>query len=155
MQPGAIIVFAIGGVLLMMCEIFIPGGIVGTIGGIILAIAIVAGFLYDPTMGAILLVGSLIFGMVGLWAWVKFLPRTPLGKRFILQANGSTWDGFDPSKAALMGKVGVARTDLHPGGIAIIEEKRIDVVSRGELIDKATDIKVIAVEGNRVVVTAV
>lgn len=155
MGTGAIIVFAIGGILLVICEIFIPGGIVGTVGGILLAIAIVAGFLQDPTLGAGLLIGSLIFGMLALWAWVKYFPNTALGRRFILHKDGADWDGFDKGKAELVGKSGIARTDLHPGGIAIIDNKRIDVVSRGELIEASSEIQVIAVEGNRVVVTVV
>lgn len=154
METGAIVVFAVGGVLLVIAEIFIPGGIVGTLGGIMLAIAIVAGFLEDPALGGGLLLGSLVFGMLALWAWVKIIPGTALGRRFILQADAGAWDGFDPGKRGLMGKAGTARTPLHPGGIAIIDQKRIDVVTRGELIDSGTRIKVIAVEGNRVVVTA-
>jgi membrane-bound serine protease (ClpP class) len=154
MDPSAIVVFAIGGVILIVCEIFIPGGIVGTVGGIVLALAVIAGFFHDPALGAGLLVGSMIFGMLALWAWVKLLPRTPFGKRFILQSDGSTWDGFDATKSELLGKSGIARTALHPGGVAIIDNKRVDVVTRGEMIDPETEIRVVDVEGNRVVVAS-
>ena len=78
-----------------------------------------------------------------------------MGKRLILQADGAEWDGFDNRQKQLLGKTGVARTPLHPGGIAIIDQKRIDVVSRGEMIAPETQIKVIEVSGNRIVVSAI
>lgn len=149
-----IITFALGGILLILCEIFLPGGIIGTMGGLLLLVAIVTAFIKDPTLGASLLIGSLIFGLVALWLWVKFFPQTRLGKRVFLSANGKEWEGFDRKKSDLDGQRGLARTDLHPGGIAIFDKKRIDVVTRGELIEANTPVEVILVEGNRVVVAA-
>ena len=147
-----IITFASGGILLILCEIFLPGGIVGTLGGLMLMVSIIAAFIKDPTLGACLLIGSLIFGMIALWLWVKFFPKTRIGKRVFLSANGKEWEGFDHSKKDLDGQCGVARTDLHPGGIAVFDSKRVDVVTRGELIEAGTPVEVILVEGNRVVV---
>lgn len=149
-----IIVFAIGGILLILCEIFLPGGIIGTMGGLMLVVSIVAAFIKDPTLGACLLIGSLFFGMIALWLWVKFFPSSPIGKRMFLSADGRDWEGFDHAKADLAGQRGVARTDLHPGGIAIFDSKRVDVVTRGELVEANTPVEVIIVEGNRVVVAA-
>jgi membrane-bound serine protease (ClpP class) len=54
-----------------------------------------------------------------------------------------------------MGKVGIAYTTLRPGGTAVIDSRRIDVVADSEYIDKDVKIKVIRVEGIKVVVTAV
>ncbi|MDT8389346.1 MAG: NfeD family protein [Lentisphaeria bacterium] len=149
-----IIVFAIGGILLILCEIFLPGGIIGAMGGLMLIVSITAAFIKDPTLGACLLIGSLIFGLIALWLWVKFFPSSPIGKRVFLAADGKEWEGFDHTKASLAGQRGVARTDLHPGGIAVFDSKRVDVVTRGELVEANTPIDVIMVEGNRVVVAA-
>ena len=51
-----------------------------------------------------------------------------------------------------MGAEGVSITHLRPAGIAKIGSRRMDVVSEGTYIDKDKKLKVIAVEGNRVVV---
>ncbi|MBI3991210.1 MAG: hypothetical protein HY350_03570, partial [Candidatus Omnitrophica bacterium] len=52
----------------------------------------------------------------------------------------------------LQGKEGVSITTLRPSGTALIEGKRIDVVTNGVFLQKGTTIKVTIVEGSRVVV---
>ncbi len=54
-----------------------------------------------------------------------------------------------------MGLTGTVVTDLRPAGTAVINNRRVDVVSRGEYLDKGTEIIVLEVEGNRVVVKQV
>ena len=51
-----------------------------------------------------------------------------------------------------IGKEGTTVTALHPAGIALIEGKRVDVVSSGEYIGKLVPISVITVTGNQIVV---
>jgi membrane-bound ClpP family serine protease len=41
---------------------------------------------------------------------------------------------------------------LRPAGFARIENRRIDVVTRGELLDDGCPVRVVEVHGNRVVV---
>ncbi len=55
----------------------------------------------------------------------------------------------------MIGKTGIAFTTLRPGGTAEIDGKRVDVVADSEYIDKDVKIKVLRVEGIKVVVTAV
>ena len=51
-----------------------------------------------------------------------------------------------------LNKEGVAKTQLRPSGTAIIDGERVDVVTEGNLIEPGTNLKVVAVEGMRVVV---
>ncbi|NQV49987.1 MAG: NfeD family protein, partial [Candidatus Marinimicrobia bacterium] len=53
---------------------------------------------------------------------------------------------------SMLGKSGVALTKLRPAGTALIEGSRIDVVTPGDFIEKDTEISIIRVDGNRVVV---
>lgn len=57
--------------------------------------------------------------------------------------------------AALVGSVGVAHSDLRPVGIVLIDGKRVDCVTEGAMIDAGARVKVVQVEGNRVVVRQV
>ena len=41
---------------------------------------------------------------------------------------------------------------ILPGGTAIIDNKRLDVVSRGEYIDKDRNLIVVEVTGNQIIV---
>ncbi|OPZ03844.1 MAG: hypothetical protein BWZ10_03249 [candidate division BRC1 bacterium ADurb.BinA364] len=42
----------------------------------------------------------------------------------------------------------MAACELRPSGIAIIDDERIDVVTRGEFVEPGSRIRVIAEEGN-------
>jgi membrane-bound serine protease (ClpP class) len=155
MTTETIIALIVAGFLLLFFEVFIPGGVLGLIGSTLVLIGIVGGFIVKGAeWGFASLLISLIAGMTGFFLWVKYFPKSRFGKKLILQNDAHEWQGFDGQKGGLVGKEGVAHTPLRPAGTAIIDKERIDVVTRGEMIDARTPLKVIAVEGNRVVVTA-
>ena len=86
---------------------------------------------------------------------MKIFPKTPVGKHFTLAGptfNRKEGRGTEKGLDQLVGKEGQTLTALRPAGIAFIEDKRVDVVTRGEMIDKESAIKVVKVEGNRIVV---
>jgi len=140
--------------LLMVCvEIFIPGGIVGTLGGFCLLGSIVMAFTErGTTFGLYWAAGVIVVTLLGLYLSIKVLPRSPAGKRLLL---GSSEAGFSATEKGLekwVGKRGQAVTTLRPAGMVEIEGKRVDVVTGGEYIEKGTPVRVIRVDGNRVVV---
>jgi membrane-bound serine protease (ClpP class) len=51
-----------------------------------------------------------------------------------------------------VGLVGIAATALRPSGQAKLDDQFVDVVSNGSFIDKGTEIKIIEIHGNQVVV---
>jgi membrane-bound serine protease (ClpP class) len=55
----------------------------------------------------------------------------------------------------LTGKEGIAITTLRPSGKAEVNGKKLNVITRGEYVDSNTKIKIISVEGNKIVVEAV
>lgn len=88
---------------------------------------------------------------------VRVFPRTPWGRRFILA--GPTF-AKDEDRAAvehleeLVGQKGMATSPLRPSGVARIGDRRVDVVTRGEMIPSGTPVYVREVIGNRIVVEA-
>ena len=54
-----------------------------------------------------------------------------------------------------LGKYGKALTILRPAGRALFGEEILDVVTEGDFIEKDKAIKVIKVEGNRIVVAGI
>ena len=51
-----------------------------------------------------------------------------------------------------LGQTGVALTALRPAGTAMIENKRLDVVSVGDFIDIDMPVRIVGVEGSKIVV---
>ncbi len=113
-------------------------------------------------LGSIVRHGIINFFMIVILlplAWVlmmsfKVLPKTRFGKAMILA--GPTFQGSaaatDPGLGALLHKQGTTLSPLRPAGYARIDGRKIDVVTRGELLDAHVPVVVVEVAGNRVVV---
>jgi membrane-bound serine protease (ClpP class) len=80
--------------------------------------------------------------------------KTPFGRKTLLDApdSSSIQRGFSEGMAALVGQSGVALTDLRPSGVAEVGGVRIDVTAATAFVQKHTRIKVVLVEGTRIVV---
>jgi membrane-bound serine protease (ClpP class) len=140
------------GLLLFGAEVFVPGGILGFIGAVALVAACVAGFYAFPGYGVLVTLGIVALAGLVLALWIKYFPRSPLGRKMTVERNLSdakaTEDGLD----ALVGKTGEALSDLRPGGFVRIDGRRVDVVTQGGMIEPGARVVVVEVQGNRVVV---
>lgn len=161
-----ILLFVLG-LVLLLAEIFIiPGfGVTGVSGIALILVSIFLALLgSDPfldmktvSMAIIQLSVSLVAALTGLFLLAKFLPKSTAFSRLVLAETQTADKGFVsfPSDTNLIGKTGIAYTTLRPGGTALIDDRKVDVVADSEYIEKDKKIKVIRVEGIKVVVTAV
>jgi len=139
--------------VIIMVEVIIPSG--GLLG--LLAVGLVGYSLYTVFTAVSVSAGYILAGLdvvllpLLILAGLKLLARSPA----TLSSRLSSGDGFSsqsPDLEGSLGKEGVALTDLRPAGIARIDGRRLDVVSRGEYIDKGAKIVVGAVTGNQIIV---
>jgi membrane-bound serine protease (ClpP class) len=140
------------GLILIGMEIFVPGGLLGVLGAAALIGAIVMGFRAFPGYGVPIAFGILLLVGVAMGLWIKFFPRTGLGKRMTVSRDLSTFKATETGISSLAGREGVAVSQLRPAGFANIDGRRVDVVTRGEMIEAGSRIMVMEVSGNRVVV---
>jgi membrane-bound serine protease (ClpP class) len=84
----------------------------------------------------------------------RFFERRGILRRIFLTDEARSELGFVATAdyRDLEGLEGVTLTPLRPAGSARIGERRIDVVSEGEFIAAGVPVKVVLVEGSRVVV---
>jgi membrane-bound serine protease (ClpP class) len=151
------LLLAVGGVALLLLEFFvIPGfGFAGILGIVALVAALVLSVVgsgatpefFMLAAGRILL--ALLVALGASLLLLRFMPRTPFGRRLILD-TGLAPDAEEDLR--WLGKRGRATTPLRPAGIADIDGERVDVVSDGELIEPGTPVEVTRVDGNRIVV---
>jgi membrane-bound serine protease (ClpP class) len=148
-----IITLLILGAILLFLETLLPGMIAGLIGFICLMAAVILGYQdFGYQTGSLILAGVLVGLLVGTWCWLKFFPESRIAKAFISQ--GSVGElGVD--KPELLNGTGVALTQLRPSGTASINGQRVDVVTEGGLMERGAAVKVVAVEGARIVVREV
>ena len=149
-----VLLLFIGGLALIGLEMFVPGGIVGTVGIITVVYAII--YVNKSTYYiAFILVVSLILAVI-----LYYVNRNVFHKklmfldRLVLNDSISTEDGYvaSESRVELVGKKLKAYTDLRPAGVAILDNEKLDVVTDGDFIEKGNEIVIVRVEGMRIVV---
>ncbi|MHA6485882.1 NfeD family protein [Bacillus cabrialesii] len=144
----------VGGVILILLEIFLPGGIIGLLGlgAIVTSLFLAAGSF------TVMAISLLIASAVSITAFILLTrvlgKRMKFFKKFVLNDSTNTESGYvsNQTRTDLIGKVGVTFTQLRPAGTVIIEDERLDVVSEGSFTEKDKKVKVVKVEGSRIVV---
>jgi len=147
------ILLQLAGVVVIIAEIIIPsGGILAIIAASLFGYSLYSVFTDISTFaGMVFVIADVIMLPVVLIVGIKLLVRSPV----TLKTRLSKTDGYSSQSAELsdfVGHAGTAVTNLRPAGTALINNQRVDVVSRGEYIEKGTPVVVAAVDGNRVVV---
>jgi membrane-bound serine protease (ClpP class) len=163
---GEILLF-LGGLILLGVEIFVvPGfGVAGILGILMIIVSLFLSLIgttpfwdiTDVSIAIIQLSGALILSFIMIALMAKYLPKTSFFNRLVLSEEETVEKGFVsyPSEKELIGVVGTALTTLRPAGSAELNGKRVDVIADWEYIEKGTKVKVIRVEGVKVVVTTV
>ncbi len=169
------LLFVLGVVLIFLEITVIPGfGLVGLLGGLALLASIAMAFVefhlpidvafelgyaqqaletavLHLAWGLVLIAGVLV-------AFWRFLPRSRFARRVVLDSSTSSADGYVASSDAdtsLVGKRGKVAGMLRPAGIALIDGRRVDVMSNGDFIEDGTEIEVITATGSKIVVRKV
>jgi len=147
------IILQLVGVVVIIAEIILPsGGILS-----IVALAVFGYSLFivfneiSMTIGFSFVAADLILIPVLVIVGLKLLARSPVTLRKTLSRK----EGVSSQSSELesyVGRQGNAVTDLRPAGIALINGKRVDVVTRGEYIEKDSAIIVTTVTGNQIIV---
>ena len=72
----------------------------------------------------------------------------------VLDERHQNRDGYTSviDKSKFLGAVGVCVTDLRPAGTVMIDGEPVDVVSEGGFVKQGSSVKVINVDGSRVMV---
>ena len=142
------------GVILILVEAFIPGfGIFG-LGGLVAVAASIVLSAATAAEGLRILVYSLFLSAVFSYFAFRYFHRRGMLRRFILLEQATREGGYSSSINLdnLLGKEGVTITPLRPSGLVEVEQSRYDVVSEGSFVAAGNRVKVIRVEGSRVVV---
>jgi membrane-bound ClpP family serine protease len=151
-RMGVVITLIVAGAVLLILETVLPGMIAGAIGLICLIAAVILAYAdLGPQVGSYVLAAVIVGLITGTMIWLRVFPSTRFARMFTsYQAVGD----IHTAKPELLNQTGEALTPLRPSGTALINGRRVDVVTEGAMIDRRTPIKVVAIEGMRVVVRA-
>ncbi len=147
------ITLQIAGIVVIIAEIVIPSG--GLLA--LMAIGLIGYslyFVFTAMPGAtamFFVIADLFLIPAAIYIGLKLLVKSPA----TLNTNLSKESGFvsqSPDLAGYLGMDGEALTALRPSGTALINGKRLDVVTRGEYLEKSSKINVLSVTGNQIIV---
>jgi membrane-bound ClpP family serine protease len=147
------IVMQVVGTAIIVAEFFIPsGGFLSIAAAGFFGYSLYLVFAHVSTgAGYIFVAADAVIIPIIVLIGIRMIAKGPASLHATLsQADGVTSQPEDYK--AYEGKAGTTVTALHPSGIALIDGKRVDVVSGGEYIGKLVPISVVAVTGNQIVV---
>lgn len=149
------ILLVIGG-LLIIAELFIPGGIVGSIGAVLVFFSLAA--LTDSLAGLVLGI-ALFIALMSLIIYVllKLIPRDKFKNTLILNSELRSEDGFmsNESYTHLLGQRGITISILRPSGKIKIAGEIYNVSSDDKFIEKDRQVIVSEVIGSKILVREV
>jgi len=154
------------GLVLLGIEIFIvPGfglfgltGIVAVLASIYFSLVGHLATGIDYSNAAAMLTAVIVIVLVSAWALARTLPRSGrLSRSGIMLDEATTREAGYLSttvRSELVGKIGVALTDLRPVGTGEFGDERHDIVAEDGRIPRGTRIRIVRSEGYRHVVRA-
>lgn len=152
-HPVPAICFILG-LILLIFEMFHPGfGFPGISGLVLLVVGVI---LSARTLTEALILVVIILALLGV-ALTFVLHSASKGfikKKLVLSHSSKKESGYIGTEDLkyFLGKEGTAVTILRPAGTANFDGVKVDVVTEGDFVAKGAQVKVIKVEGRRIVV---
>lgn len=145
------------GLILVIVEMHVPGfGAPGITGGILLIVGILLTAKNFLDAFILILVVLVVLGLA-LLAVLQSATKGKLNKNLVLSHSLDKASGYIGTEDLeyFLGKEGKTITTLRPAGISDFDGVRLDVVSNGEFIQKDTPVRIVSVQGRRIVVKAI
>jgi membrane-bound serine protease (ClpP class) len=152
---GLVVLLCTVGLCLVVAEVLLVSfGVIAALAAVALLSAVFVAFQHSITFGVAMALFE-VFASLGVGSLAfKLLPKTRFGKQLILEGptTSPAAAAADGSLVDLVQQTGVTVSPLRPAGFARIGGRKVDVVTRGEMLDADCPIVVLEVAGNRVVV---
>ena len=146
------------GCIFLVLEFFVPSsGTLGVLAGLSLVGAIVLAFLEGPVQGTVMVIAVSIIVPTACLLAVKYWPHTPIGRLILIPRPERPEEVLPETEAyrglgQLVGRRGLAKSMMLPGGSVQIDGRIYDAVSEGMPIDPGTAVVVVGVSMQRIFV---
>lgn len=147
-----IAVFFVIGLVLLGFEVFLPGGILGVMGGLALLGGCAMAFVEFGLAGGLLAVLVVVVAVaVMLYFEFAILPKTAMGKRLFLR-SAVAGTSSPQRERDFVGSLGITATALAPTGYITINGRRHEAHSRSGFLDEGVPVKVVGADNFRLIV---
>ena len=143
------------GILLIAAEVIVPGGILGSIGGLLMFGGCFVAFIHYGSLGGMLAVlTAILIGGLTIYIEIRLLPKTKWGKRAFLNAEVTAVSAaYGPEANELIGKLAEAMTLLSPSGYILVDGKRYEAFCQSGQAPAGSALEVIGADNFRLIVT--
>ncbi len=153
MPLGWIVSLILIALVLIAVDFYLPGFVLGSIGIVLMLAALAVCYQnFGLSWTCALFLAEALLGIGAAYASMQLAPRTALGRKMILSHQQTASRAVAEPPADLVGRQGIAQSLLRPSGVAVIDGKRLDVVAESGMIERGSAVKVVAVEGTRIIV---
>lgn len=137
------IVLSFVGLLMIGLEFFLPGGILGAVGAVLLCVAIFFMAFSVPGSYFILYIAIIIF-LLAFVVWFSIRRIRSSGKNNTILLS-KDMEGYVPAEVnkALIGQEGITVTPLSKSGFVMVSKERIPVVS-DDYVPKGQKVKILS-----------
>ena len=137
------------GYVLLLMELFLPGGILGILGLASVIYGCWSAFALGPVWGG----SAVLLSVLTTAGLMVLIARSRAARKLVLDSSPSRdWKAPPAGLEDLLGQEGVTVSPLRPAGIVEIDGRRMDVVADSEFLGARVRVRVCVVEGTRVVV---
>lgn len=151
-----IVIFFVVGVLFIAAEVFLPGGIVGAIGGMVIIGGVVQAYSEFGAQGAfIAAIVAILLLVAALYFEFKVLPNTRLGSRLFLKDSVKARADYSDAADDIIGQICTTVTALGPTGFIMVNGKKLEAFSKSGFIEKNTEVKVTGRDNFRILVSKI
>ncbi|MBB6217928.1 membrane-bound serine protease (ClpP class) [Anaerosolibacter carboniphilus] len=150
----AVVLIFLTGILLLVIEAVIPGFGAPGIGGILCIIISIVLSSDSIVLGISSLAIAFVMTVIAAILLLKYAPKNKYFDKIILGTELRKDMGFSSiiTNNGLLGLEGIVVTSLRPAGTIEVDGERIDVVSEGGFIEKNDRVRIVKIEGRRIVV---
>ena len=149
-----IILFYTLGILLLVAEVLVPGGVIGTVGGILMFIGCVIAFVqYGSGGGLLALLAGIVLAGVAFYLEFRILPKTRIGRQaFLTKEMTGVSAAFGHEARNLIGKSAEALTMLSPSGYVRVDGRRYEAFCQSGQAPVGSALEVIDADSFRLIV---
>jgi membrane-bound ClpP family serine protease len=143
------------GIVLLLLEVVVPGGVLGVIGGLAMLAGCALAF-YDFGLQGGALATAVALVSLGVAVYIEFalLPKTRAGRKFFLsQAVDAASQPMPADAALVVGRQVETLTTLAPSGYVLLDGHRCEARSQSGLIAKGAQVRVVAVDNFSLIVS--
>jgi membrane-bound ClpP family serine protease len=149
-----VLLFAVG-ILFIAVEVIIPGGILGSIGALLMFGGCFIAFQEYGTLGGVLALSSaFVLGGLALYFEFRILPRTKIGRRaFLTTEMTGVSTAIGKEALDLVGHTAEALTMLSPSGYVRVDGRRYEAFCQSGQVPAGAMLHIVGADNFRLIVS--